>query len=167
MVQIAVRALSPGINDPYTALICIDWLGALLGQMAERKIPSRYRYDDRKRLRIIADPITFTQLADAEFTQIRQYGRDHAGVLTRLLEVIADLAEHVRREQGRVTLRHHAQLIEQDSRETIPDGEDRRQIEACYQRALQALTGREGSEPGAEPRPTSTVKGLPPTRRLG
>ncbi len=46
LVEIAVRALSPGINDPFTAVRCIDQLSAALCHLAQREIPSAYRYDD-------------------------------------------------------------------------------------------------------------------------
>ncbi len=58
LVEVALRALSPGINDPFTAINCIDWLGAGLSHLGERSILSPYRYDDSKKLRIIARPVT-------------------------------------------------------------------------------------------------------------
>ena len=75
LVEIAVRALSPGINDPFTAIRCIDQLSAALCHLAQREIPSPYRYDDQKQLRIIAEPISFADATDASFNQIRQYGK--------------------------------------------------------------------------------------------
>jgi hypothetical protein len=51
LVEIAVRALSPGINDPITAITCIDWLGVSLCQLANRKITSSHRYDRQNRLK--------------------------------------------------------------------------------------------------------------------
>ncbi len=46
LVEVAVRALSPGINDPFTAMTCIDWLGDALIRLAGREIPSAWRYDE-------------------------------------------------------------------------------------------------------------------------
>ena len=47
LVEIAVRALSPGINDPFTAITCVDRLGSALRRLAHRDLPSRYRFDAR------------------------------------------------------------------------------------------------------------------------
>jgi uncharacterized membrane protein len=53
LVEIAVRALSPSLNDPFTAMIAIDQLSASLSKMAERDIPPAYRYDNKGELRLI------------------------------------------------------------------------------------------------------------------
>ena len=80
LVEIAVRALSPGINDPFTAIRCIDQLSAALCHLAQREIPSPYRYDDHDQLRILAEPISFADATDAAFNQIRQYGKSSVAV---------------------------------------------------------------------------------------
>ena len=46
LVEVAVRALSPGVNDPFTAIACVDRLGEALCALAGREVPSPYRYDD-------------------------------------------------------------------------------------------------------------------------
>ena len=53
IVEVAVRALSPGINAPFTAMTCIDRLGAALGRLAGRKVPSPYRHDPGGQLRLV------------------------------------------------------------------------------------------------------------------
>lgn len=52
IVEIAQRALSPGINDPTTALSCIDRLGEALGRLTQRRAPSAFRFDEQNRLRM-------------------------------------------------------------------------------------------------------------------
>ena len=47
--------ISPGVNDPYTAISCIDRLGAVLCTLAEKVIPLPYRHDEDGRLRVVAD----------------------------------------------------------------------------------------------------------------
>jgi uncharacterized membrane protein len=85
LVEIALRAISPGINDPFTAIRCIDRLSAGLSHLAQRDFPSPYRYDDRKNLRVIAERVTFASLVDTAFNQIRQYGKSDVAVTIRLL----------------------------------------------------------------------------------
>lgn len=111
LVEVAVRALSPGINDPFTAMNCIDRLGASLGRLAERELPSPYRCETDGRLRVITRPVAFSNVLNAALNQIRQYGRDSVAVTIRLLEALASIAEHVQREVDRDSIRLHAELI--------------------------------------------------------
>jgi uncharacterized membrane protein len=61
LVEIAVRALSPGINDPITAITCIDWLGVSLSQLANRKMPSSHRFDSRADCGSFANPLSLRE----------------------------------------------------------------------------------------------------------
>ncbi len=139
LVEIAVRALSPGINDPHTAMTCIDRLGAALCRLTGREIPSPYRYDSENKLRVVADAVTFAGVADAAFDQIRQYGRSSASVTIRLLEMIAVIAEWVQRKEDRAALRRQALMIQRGSETALPEEQDRKEVEQRYQTALQAL----------------------------
>lgn len=139
LVEIGARALSPGINDPFTAVTCLDWLGAALSRLAHRKIPSPYRYDDQGRLRVIAAGSDFPAMADASFNQLRQYGRESVSVLLRLLNTIAAVAEHARRAEDRASLRRHADKVMEDARATLVNQRDLREVEERHAQALQAL----------------------------
>lgn len=139
LVEIAVRALSPGINDPFTAIACVDSLGAALCLLAKRKFPSAYRYDDEGKLRVIADPVTFEGITDAALNQIRQHARTSVAVTIRLLETITLIAGHTRTEDQRRALLRHATMIERGSREAIPEEGDRRDIQQRYRAVVKAL----------------------------
>lgn len=71
LVEIALRAISPAVNDPFTAIRCIDRLSAGLSHLAQKDFPSPYCYDRDRNLRVIAAPVTFAGLTDAAFNQIR------------------------------------------------------------------------------------------------
>ncbi|MBD2054513.1 DUF2254 domain-containing protein [Oculatella sp. FACHB-28] len=139
LVEIAVRALSPGINDPFTAIRCIDQLNAALCHFAHHEIPSRYRYDNHDQLRIIAEPIVFTDVADAAFNQIRQYGQSSVAVTMRLLEAIAVIASFTYRTSDQVVLRRHADMIERGSQEGVAEELDRKAIKERYLAAVKAI----------------------------
>jgi len=94
LVEIAIRSLSPAINDPFTAVGCVDLLCAALCRLAERDLPSPYVYDDDNNLRLLTNPVTFAGLTDDAFNQIRQYGRSDVAITIRLLEAIKVIAEH-------------------------------------------------------------------------
>jgi uncharacterized membrane protein len=124
LVEVAVRALSPGINDPFTAFNCLDHLGAALSRLAGRRIPTSYRRDDKGKLRVIARPVTLPELAENAFGQIRRYGSGKADVLGRMLEVIGLILPQARREEDRTALLHESMLV-RDCAERLADGTDR------------------------------------------
>jgi uncharacterized membrane protein len=143
LVEVAVRALSPGINDPFTAITCIDQLGEALCLLAGRKIPSSHRYDDENHLRVITQPPSFAAVVNAAFNQIRQYGRESPAVLIRMLETLAIIADHVRRQDDRSALQLHAELILRACARAVPEEMDRKDVEERYasvQIALQKTT---------------------------
>lgn len=139
LVEIAVRALSPGINDPFTAIRCIDQLSVALCHLLERDIPSLYCYDRDNKLRVIADPVTFAGMTDAAFNQIRQYGQSSVAVTIRLLEVIAVIAAHTHNNNNRAALLRQANMIERGSHEGVSEELDRKDVEERYQAAVKAL----------------------------
>ncbi len=138
LVEVAVRSLSPGINDPVTAMNCIDYLGAALSQLAERKLPGAYRCDQEGRLRVIARPLEFSNVIDAAFNQIRQYGRDSVAVIIRLLETLTFVAEHISRDEDRAAVKRHGEMIFQTA-ESIPQEFDQNDIHERYEALKKAL----------------------------
>lgn len=145
LVEIAVRALSPGVNDPFTAVTCVDRLGSVLCRLVVRDKPSPYRYDKQDRLRVIAFPTTFPAITDAAFNQIRQYGRSSAAVTIRLLETIAVVARVAPRPEDRAALIRHAEMIVRGASDGLPEAEDRRKVEERYQTAIQLGSDQEGT----------------------
>ncbi|MBV9386636.1 MAG: DUF2254 domain-containing protein [Chroococcidiopsidaceae cyanobacterium CP_BM_ER_R8_30] len=142
LVEIAVRALSPAVNDPYTAIRCVDRIAAALCHLAEKDIPSPYRYDKDNRLRIIAEPVTFAGMTDTAFNQIRQYGSSSAAVTIRLLEAIAVIAAHTDNKKHCAALLNHASMIWRGSHEGLPEEQDRKDVEERYQEVLKTLKAK-------------------------
>jgi uncharacterized membrane protein len=139
LVEVALRALSPGINDAFTALTCVDRLGAALGRLAGRAIPSRYRYDDKGVLRIITGEVTFAGVVDAAFDQIRQASRGNVAVTVRLLEALRIVLQSVRRLEDREPLLHQAAMIWRGAEAAVTEPGDRAAIEDRYQRLHTAM----------------------------
>ncbi|HEV8033854.1 DUF2254 domain-containing protein [Yoonia sp.] len=88
IVEIAQRALSPGVNDPTTALYCLDRLGEVLGLLAGRQFPSGRIMDEHMKLRVIFEPVTFEELACSAFAAIARYGISDDDLVARLLDVM-------------------------------------------------------------------------------
>lgn len=128
LVEIAVRALSPGINDPFTAILCIDRLTISLSRLARRRIPRRERFDGEGQLRVIARPWTFAGALDTAFDQIRQYGNTSTAVAARLLESLAILAGCVRRPTDVAALLRQTALVERDYDRAPHDVADRQDV---------------------------------------
>jgi uncharacterized membrane protein len=147
LVEIAVRALSPSLNDPFTAVTCVDHLGAALGRLLRRDPPVPFRYDAEGKLRIVAEPQRFPDLLDTAFRQIRQHGRRSVAVTVRMLEVLAVLAPQARTREHADAMRLHALMIYRGGTEAFEEVWDRRDLEARYDRVLVELR-RAGFEAG-------------------
>lgn len=149
LVEIALRALSPSLNDPFTAIVCLDHLSSALCRLADLEPPSPYRHDAEGRLRVIAPPTSFPGLVDAALNQIRQDGRSNVAVTIRLLETIAVVARSTKREEDRAALQRHAEMVARGAAEALSEGDDRRQVEERYHEALRKLAEpiRESTSP--------------------
>lgn len=91
IVELAQRSLSPGINDPTTALYCIDRLGEVLGRLAGRDIPTALRLDRHGQLRVLTETVVLEDVACRAFAAIARYGITDADVVSRLAETLAKL----------------------------------------------------------------------------
>ena len=145
LVEIALRALSPSFNDPFTAMTCIDWLGASLNQVAGRDVPSPYRHDQEGYLRLVLVPLTFDGLVNAAFDQIRQTGRTSVSVTLRLLETMGIVMSHVQRQDYRQIIREQAMATYRGIMATDIDKSDRRDVEQRFQKVLRAARASGGS----------------------
>lgn len=139
LVEVALRALSPGINDPHTAMNCIDWLGASLCRLSDKYDPSPYCFDQEGRLRVVLKPITFEGLTNAAFDQIRQYGRTSVAVTLHLLETITTVTEQTHQPDMRQALRRHALMCKEIADTEAFGNWDRKDLEERFKTALQAL----------------------------
>jgi uncharacterized membrane protein len=134
LVEIALRALSPGVNDPFTAVACVDRLGAAVARLAEREMPPPHCHDDAGNLRVIVHGVDFAGAVDAAFDQIRQAARGNVAVSLRLLEAITVVLECVRLKDRRAALLAQAAMVYRGAREEVPEPADRAAIEARYER---------------------------------
>jgi uncharacterized membrane protein len=91
-VEIALRALSPGINDPFTAMTCIDHLSGLLASVAGSPERPPTRMDSEGTPRLLLDEISFEGIIEAAFNQIRQSAIGNAAPSIRILEALNRIA---------------------------------------------------------------------------
>lgn len=129
MVEIACRALSPGINDPFTAIACIDNLTSTLCYLTKVKFPSRYKFDDEGQLRYAFKPLTYQGMLDAAFLQIRQFSKGSPAVVIRLMEAMIKIHKFTPHSIHKKAVKEHAEMIlkvAEDSFEESHDLEDMR-----------------------------------------
>ena len=139
LVEVAIRALSPGINDPYTALDCIDKLGAALCFLTTRELPGENWFDDKGKLRLIIKPFTFAGMLNASFDQIRQYGSTSVAVTVHLLEMLTLIAVQSTRQEQRQAVHRQANMILRTSQKKLPEQNDKEDVLQRYRLLLAAL----------------------------
>ena len=140
IVDIALRALSPGINDTTTAVMCVDYLTAILARLAVRSIPSPYRHEEGE-LRVITIGPTFAGLAAESFDQIRASANGNVAVILRLLDAIEVITGLTASTSRRQALGDQAQWIAELAERTIESPHDRARFESRLARVREALNG--------------------------
>ncbi len=139
LVEIAVRALSAGVNDLNTALTCIDQLGAALARILRREMPDALIRSDRGEILVKRDLPDFQGLMDASFHDIRQNSSDDAAVSIRLVHTLTMLSRFVATPGRRAVLRRHAEMIERATAEFIFEPNDREDVKSRLNALYSAL----------------------------
>ncbi len=91
--QLAARALSPGINDPGTAVTCLDWYTMAVAEIVDRDLPGRVFLDPDHQPRVLARITDFSSMLNAFFAPLRQFARQDAQVLAAIYDSLTGLAE--------------------------------------------------------------------------
>jgi uncharacterized membrane protein len=139
IVDIALKAISPAVNDPTTAIGCVDQLSRILIRVASREIPDSYLYDLRGVARVNISWITFEELLDSAFEQIRMYSRGDLAVSLRLLRALGDIASTTKDLSYRRTLLERARRVVHSASPNMGE-ENISALEARLQRVEQAGT---------------------------
>ncbi len=104
LVEIASRALSPGVNDPFTAIACIDWLGAALTELDRSPAAPDQMSDGAGTVRIILRPLRFEDYLAQAFGQLRSYVAADPNARLHALATLQELATHARHGQHRALI---------------------------------------------------------------
>ena len=134
LVEIAIRALSPAVNDTFTALTCIDWLGASLCKVTTRWRPVRVHRDSDGYVRLITAHVSYTRLIERAFEKIRQAGRGMPAVMIRQLDALSMISDHTTTDEQRELLLEQAAMILQASEESVPEPADRTDVRRQYEK---------------------------------
>jgi uncharacterized membrane protein len=142
LVDIAARALSPGINDPTTAVHALSHVSDLLGLASRRTHWNRAVPDEDGHVRLQVPSWDFAALLDLSLTQARHHGREDPTVMDRLFALLAELAWRAHSEEQRAALRHECDLLAAQCRSTLPVRWTAADVESRTEVVDLALAGR-------------------------
>jgi uncharacterized membrane protein len=132
LAEIIARALSPGVNDPYTAMTALDWMKSVLANLGRRHIPDPVRLDDTGQIRVIVSPVSYARFAGAIFDPIRPYVSADRNAALHALKILADLAAELRPGARRDVIMQQAAALHQAALEQLPLIRDREEIDRRY-----------------------------------
>ena len=136
LVEIGIRALSAAVNDTFTALTCIDWIGDSLCKVTGRWQPTRIHADADGAVRVITTEISYERLVQRSFEKVRQAGRGMPAVLIRQLDALEKIMERSTTEDQRAVLLGQAEMIERSSQQSVPEAADRADVRRRYDAVL-------------------------------
>ncbi len=136
LAEIAIRALSPAVNDTFTALTCIDWLNDGLCKISGRRLAEGVYRDRVGRIRLIESDPSYVRMVNRAVDKIRQASRGMPAVMIRLMDGLANVTEYTASREQRDVLRRQADMILRAAFETIPDPEDRADVQRRYDRMM-------------------------------
>jgi uncharacterized membrane protein len=139
LVEIAIRALSSAINDTFTALACIDWLGDALGKIAARWKPLAVHRDGAGYVRVLTVPVTFHRLLERAHEKIRQSSVGIPAVMIRQLDGLTKIMTRARNDEQREQLLEQAAMILRLCEESVAERSDRADVRRRYDAVLQAV----------------------------
>jgi uncharacterized membrane protein len=142
IVDIALRAISPAVNDPSTAISCIDQLARILIRWVSRFPPESHLFKPPHVLRVVMPWIDLDGLLNTAIEQIRAYATNDAAVSLRLLRLLHDVALTVENHALRLRIIERGARVVEGCRGRLPP-DDLAQLE-------QRLAAIEGPKPGDE-----------------
>jgi uncharacterized membrane protein len=146
LVEIAIRALSAAVNDTFTALTCIDWLGESLCKISARWHPVRVHRDSRGFVRVITAHVSYRRLVERAYEKIRQAGKGMPAVMIRQLDSLTKIIEVTRTAEQRELLLAQARMIYASAEESVPEPADLADVRSAYEEVLEAAGRRSGEE---------------------
>ena len=143
LVEIAIRALSAAVNDTFTALTCIDWLGESLCRIAGEWSPTQVHRDRSGQIRVISAAISYKRLVERAYEKIRQASGGMPAVMIRQLDALAKVMEYATTSAQRDVLIEQAERIQRLSGETVHEPADRADVTRRYEAVLAARVAAE------------------------
>lgn len=141
LVEIAVRALSPGVNDPHTAITAVNVISDALARLAAEQFPDRRRLDAAGALRLVEKPLKFEALLATGVDDVRRSAARHTVVNLALLRGLAHVVRRAADRDRRLAAIRQAELIRAAAVRLAPIAADREEIEASYRELVRPSSG--------------------------
>jgi uncharacterized membrane protein len=148
LVEIGLRALSAAVNDTFTALTCIDWLGENLCKIVTEWHPARVHRDSQGFIRVIAPEPAYDRLVQRSFEKIRQSSLGMPAVMIRLLEALARIMAETTSDGQRRVLLEQAAMIDRACERSVPEAADRADVRRRYEAILTLESQLTAGAPG-------------------
>ena len=139
--QVAARALSPGINDPGTAITCVDWFSMALGQIVDQDLPGKVFLDSEQGARVLARYTDFNGILKAFYAPARQFSRGNIPVLIALVQSLDGLAQLTTRRSRLAAIARAGSLVYEEIGRGDHLEDDLRDFRQRYSK-LMSRTGR-------------------------
>jgi uncharacterized membrane protein len=151
LVEIAIRALSPAVNDTFTALTCIDWLSAGLSQISSRTLTEGVYRDRFNRVRLIETDPSYARMLNRAFDKIRQSSRGMPAVIIRMLDSLTSIASDATSPEQRRILIRQAEMILRTAEDSVDEVNDLEDIRFRYRRLAMLDEVNDGAaDPGVD-----------------
>ncbi|NEW86141.1 DUF2254 domain-containing protein [Rhodopseudomonas sp. WA056] len=131
LVEVGVRALSPGINDPHTAISVLDRLGSALCEMKPLRLQTGVSIRDDHTV-LVVPHVCYDELVDAMFHMIRQNAAGKPSILIRMIEVMTSVVSCERDPDRMEAVRKHADLVMRDAERDVGSPSDLSDIRARH-----------------------------------
>lgn len=140
IVDIALKALSPGVNDTTTAIICIDYLATIVGKIADRRLPTLTRIKDGE-IRVFVKTPSFRNYMEAAFNQIRINGKTNIAVFSRLIKALSIVGEKAISKERKKIVKEHILLTKEFAEETLQTKYEKKLLKELVSEELKKIRG--------------------------
>lgn len=139
LVEIALRALSPAVNDTFTGMTCVDWIADGLCRISRSWRPQRVRRDARGEIRVIAYQPNFDRLVQRAFDTVRQAAAGMPAIMIRQLDALAKIIEQTPDRSRQTVLMRQADAIQKLNLDTVSDPGDRDDVTRRYDAVMKMI----------------------------
>jgi uncharacterized membrane protein len=145
LVEIAIRALSPAVNDTFTALTCIDWLSAGLCRISTRSLAEGVYRDRTGEIRLVEFDPSYRRMVNRAIDKVRQAARGMPAVIIRLLDSLSHVIEYTTSPEQRAVIVRQAEMILRGAEKDIDEPDDLAQIRERFGHLVAVSAEREAT----------------------
>ena len=139
LVEIAIRALSPAVNDTFTALTCLDWISSGICRLSGRELTERVFRDEEGRVRLMGADWSYLKIVNRAFDKIRQAARGMPAVIIRILDSLTVVAHATTSAAQREVLMRQGEMVLVSASESVPETNDLDDIQTHFDQLAECI----------------------------